>query len=153
MLENFTVIEIVKQVGPLVLIIEPTKLRQTKGVVEALEYAPLVRYLLDKDEKRLAIQIAKDKDPQAVRFSKPKEEQKSIAVLYQNAELLAIIRGVMPEWNADSKYSVTGVYSKNDKAVIFDLKKAEPYPTTIGSTRTRSSSAGRASTAHGARGA
>ena len=127
MLKDFTVIEITKQVANMILIVEPTKLRHTRGIVEALEYAPYVRYLLDRDGKRLAIQVATGKDKQAVKFSKSEKEQGAKAVLYQNAELLTLIRGIMPEWDPEKKYSVAGTYSKNDKAIIFDLWRAKPY--------------------------
>lgn len=127
MLKDFTVIEIVKQVSPMTLIIEPNKLRHTRGIVEALEYAPLVRYLLDKNGRRLAIQIATAKDKQAVKFSKPQAEQGAKAIIYQNADLLTMVRGMMREWDPDKKYSVEGSYSKTDKAVIFDLGNAQVY--------------------------
>lgn len=127
MLKDFTVIEIVKQVGPLVVIIEPTKLRFVKAVVEALEFTPFVRYLVDNKGKRIAVQLCKEKETQAVKFSKPQAEQGAKAVLYQNAELVTLIRGLMPEWEEGKKYSIEGVYSKADKAVIFDLKEATEY--------------------------
>lgn len=127
MLKNFEVIEITKKVSPLTLILESNKMRFTKGIVEALEYAPLVRFLIDRQNKRLAVQITGEKDTQKAGFSKPEADQKGKAVLLQNADLLALVRGIMPEWDPQQKYSVNGVYSKGDKAVIFDLKKAEQY--------------------------
>lgn len=127
MLKNFEVIEIVKQVAPMELIIEPTKLRQTRGIVEALEYAPYVRFLLDHKGKKLAIQITNEKDPQKIKFSKPLAEQGQKAVLFQNTDLVAVIRALMPEWKPEMKYKVSGVYSKTDKAVVFDLTTAEEY--------------------------
>ena len=120
-------IVLAKQVSPLTLIIEPGKMRQTRGIVEALEYAPLVSYLLDTKGKRLAIQVTTAKDKQAVRFSKPEAEQGAKAVIYQNAEILSVIRGMMPEWDPEQKYAIDGEYSKNDKAIIFELEKATPY--------------------------
>ena len=127
MLSKFEVIEIVKHVPPMSLIIEPTKLRQTRGIVEALEYAPFVHYLLDSGSKKLAIQVTTEKDPQKVAFSKEKDEQGALAVLYQNSKLVETIRAVMPEWHPSKKYKVPGTYSKTDKAIIFDLKKGVPY--------------------------
>lgn len=127
MLKNFTVIEIVKEIPTPALIVERNKLRHTRGTVEALEYAPYVHYLLDAKGKRVAIQVTTEKDKQGIKFSKPKEEQKTLAVLCQNAELVGYIRGMMPEWKPEAKYRVEGVYSKTDKAVIFDLKEAVPY--------------------------
>lgn len=127
MLSKFEVIEVVKHIPPMSLIIEPTKLRQTRGIVEALEYAPYVHYLLDGSSKRLAIQITSEKDPQKVAFSKPQQEQGALAVLYQNANLVGTIRGLMPSWDPARKYKVPGIYSKTDKAVIFDLTKGVQY--------------------------
>lgn len=127
MLKDFTVIEIVKQVGPLHVIIEQNRLRFVKSVVEAMEFAPVVRYLLDEKGKRFAVQVTKESDPQAVKFSKPQAEQGAKAVLYQNQELADVIRGLMPDWNSEAKYRVKGVYSKSDKAVVFDLNDAEEY--------------------------
>jgi len=127
MLKNFEVIEIVKQVAPMVLIIEDNKLRQTRGIVEALEFAPYVRYLMDRKGKQLAIQVTNDKDPQKIKFSRPAAEQGQKATLYQNADMVAVIRGMMPNWQEGVKYQVNGVYSKTDKAVIFDLTAAQEY--------------------------
>lgn len=127
MLKDFTVIEIVKTLGPLTVIIEPNKLRFVKSVVEAMEYTPYVHYLIDNKGKRFAIQLCKEKEVQAVPFSKPVAEQGAKAVLYQNQELVSVIRSLMPDWNAEMKYSVNGVYSKADKAVVFNLQEAEEY--------------------------
>ncbi len=127
MLKNFTVIEVTKKIPTPWLIIEPARLRHTRGTVEALEYAPFVHYLVDAKDKRLAVQVSKEKDKQALRFSKPQEEQKALAVLVQNAELMETIHNLCPDLEAGGKYRVAGTYSKEDKAVIFDLKKLEPY--------------------------
>ena len=75
----------------------------------------------------LAIQVTTEKDPQKVAFSKEKDEQGALAVLYQNSKLVETIRAVMPEWDPSKKYKVPGTYSKTDKAIIFDLKKGVPY--------------------------
>ena len=127
MLKNFTVIEVTKKIPTPCLIVEPARLRHTRGTVEALEYAPFVHYLVDPKEKRLAIQVCKEKDKQAVRFSKPQEQQKALAVLVQNAELMDTIHNLCPELDPGVKYRVQGTYSKEDKAVIFNLKELEPY--------------------------
>lgn len=127
MLKDFTVIEIRKAVGPMNIIIEPKKVRAVRHVVEALEYAPYVQFLVNAKAKKVAIQVCKEKNAQALRFSKPQAEQGTAAVLIQNESLLATIRGIMPEWDPNTRYSVRGVYSSQDKAVIFDLTEATPY--------------------------
>lgn len=127
MLKDFTVIEIRKTVGPMNIIIEPKKIRAVRHVVEALEYAPYVQFLINARAKKIAIQPCKEKDAQALRFSKPQAEQGTTSVLVQNESLLTTVRGLMPEWDANTRYSVRGVYSSQDKAVIFDLTEGTPY--------------------------
>lgn len=127
MLKNFTVIEIVKEIHTPSIIVESGKLRLTRGTVEALEYAPFVQFLFDVESKALAVQVTAEKNKQSVRFSRPKQEQKALAVVCRNEELMSYIWGMMPEWEHNCKYKTDGVYSKDDKAVIFDLKAAQPY--------------------------
>lgn len=125
--KEFEVIEVTKKVPPQYLIIEPTKLRQTKGIVEALEFAPYVQYLLDSKHGRLAIRAAAEKDAHSIRFAKKGKETKATTILCQNAKLVGLIRSCMPEWKDDVRYIIRGKYSKSDKAVIFDLHDAEIY--------------------------
>ena len=127
MLRNFTVIDIVKEIHTPSLIVESSKLRLTRGTVEALEYTPFVQFLFDAESRMLAVQMTSEKNKQGVRFSKPKQDQKALAVVCRNEELMSYIWGMMPEWDRYLKYKTDGVYSKDDKAVIFDLKAAQPY--------------------------
>lgn len=73
--KEFEVIEVEKRVPPQYLVIEPTKLRQTKGIVEALEFAPFVQYLLDSKHGRLAIRVAAEKDANRIRFAKKRPDE------------------------------------------------------------------------------
>lgn len=126
MLENFKVLEVVKSVEPTCLIIDDKHLRFTKPVVTVLDYPSFAKILLDEEGKRVAVQVARGNEANTIAFSKSKDEQKS-SVIFQNAVMVSIIRGVMPEWKPGEKYSIAGQYSKEDKAVIFDLKTAKPY--------------------------
>ena len=130
MLENFQVIEIKKTVAPkeapLNAIVEPKRIRFVKSVVEALGYPAYVRFLFNPDTRQFAVQVGKGNEGNTVKFSKAKEEQKT-AILVQNEPMMEVIRGAMKEWDAETKYIMTGVYSKEDKAVIFDLTKGIPY--------------------------
>ena len=76
--------------------------------------------------RQFAVQVGKGNEGNTVKFSKAKEEQKT-AVLFQNEPMMEVIRGAMKEWDPETKYIMTGVYSKEDKAVIFDLAKGIPY--------------------------
>lgn len=126
MLENFKVLEVIKSVEPACLIIDDKHLRFTKPVITLLDFAPHAKILMDADGKRVAIQVARGNEANTINFSKGKDEQKS-SVIFQNAVMVSIIRGIMPEWKAGEKFSIAGQYSKDDKAVIFDLNTAKPY--------------------------
>lgn len=130
MLENFQVIEIKKTVAqkeaPLNVIVEPKRIRFVKAVVEVLGYPAYVRFLFNPETHQFAVQVGKGNESNTVKFSKAKEEQKT-AVLFQNETMMEVIRGAMKEWDPETKYIMTGIYSKEDKAVIFDLSKGIPY--------------------------
>lgn len=130
MLENFQIIEIKKTVTPketpLNIIIEPKRIRFVKSVVEILGYPAYVRFLFNPDTRQFAVQVGKGNEGNTVKFSKAKEEQKT-AILIQNEPMMEILRGAMKEWEPETKYIMTGIYSKEDKAVIFDLAKGTPY--------------------------
>ena len=126
MLDNFKVIEITKATEPACVIIEDNKMRFTKSVIIELGYPSYVRILLDDAGQRMAIQVAKGNESNVIKFSEDKDKQKT-SIVYQNAVMLDLIRGVMPSWKAGTKYLARGVLSKEDKAVVFDLKTAEVY--------------------------
>ena len=126
MLENFKVLEVIKSVEPACVIIDDKHLRFTKPVVSLLDFAPFAKILMDDQGKRIAIQVARGNEANTINFSKSKDEQKS-SVIFQNAVMVSLIRGIMPDWKPGEKYSIVGQFSKEDKAVIFDLKTAKPY--------------------------
>lgn len=126
MLDNFKVFEITKATEPACVIIEDNKMRFTKSVIIELGYPSYVRILLDDAGQRMAIQVAKGNESNIIKFSEDKDKQKT-SIVYQNAVMLDLIRGVMPSWKAGTKYCARGVLSKEDKAVVFDLKTAEVY--------------------------
>ena len=127
MLKGFTVIELVKPITNLTVIIDTKKVRFVKSCVEALDYSPYVHFLLDTEGKRFAVQVSDKDDPQAVRFSKTKDEQGDIAVICQNASLFEVLSTMLPEEADTPRYAIDGSFLKADKAIIFDLGSAKPY--------------------------
>lgn len=126
MLDNFRVIEITKTTEPACVIIEDNKMRFTKPVAIELGYPAFIRILLDDAGQRLAIQVAKGNESNVVKFSSDKDSQKT-SIVYQNAVMVDLIRAVMPSWEKGVKYRAKGILSKEDKAIVFDLKSAEVY--------------------------
>jgi len=126
MLDNFKVIEITKTTEPACVIIEDSKMRFTKPVAIELGYPAFVRVLMDDAGQRIAIQVAKGNESNVIKFSADKETQKA-SIIYQNAVMVDLIRAMMPSWEKGVKYRAKGVLSKEDKAIVFDLKTAEVY--------------------------
>lgn len=126
LLDNFKVIEVTKATEPACVIIEDNKMRFTKSVAIELGYPAFIRVLLDDAGQRLAIQVAKGNESNVVKFSADKDSQKT-SILFQNAVMVDLIRSVMPSWEKGVKYRVKGVLSKEDKAIVFDLKSGEVY--------------------------
>lgn len=126
MLENFKVLEIIKNADPACLIIDDKALRFTKAIISMLDYPAYTRLLMDTEGKRLAIQISRGNEANSFAFSKGKDVQKT-AIKLQNAAIVSLIRGMMPEWGQNDKFSIIGKFSKEDKAIIFDLNQAKPY--------------------------
>jgi hypothetical protein len=69
--------------------------------------------------------VAKGNESNVVKFSAEKESQKT-SIVYQNAVMVDLIRGVMPSWEKGIKYRAKGVLSKEDKAssLILRLRKS-----------------------------
>lgn len=126
MLDNFKVIEITKTNEPACVIIEDNKMRFTLSAVIELGYPSYIRVLLDDAGQRMAIQVAKGNESNVIKFSDDKEKQKK-SIVYQNAVMVELIRSVMPSWVKGTKYRAKGILSKEDKAIVFDLKSAEVY--------------------------
>lgn len=131
MLENFHVIELSKKAPiagekPATLIIERRKLRFTMPCITALNYAGFVRYLIDPKGKKFAVQVGKGNESNTAKFSKAKGEQKT-SITYQNGDMMELLWGLMKDWDDGSKYQVDGEFLPAEKAIIFDLKAAQPY--------------------------
>lgn len=126
MLDNFKVIEITKTTEPACVIIEDNKMRFTKPVAIELGYPAFVRVLMDDAGQRIAVQVAKGNESNVIKFSADKDSQKA-SIVYQNIVMVDLIRSMMPEWQKGLKYRAKGVLSKEDKAIVFDLKSAEVY--------------------------
>lgn len=127
MLKGFTVIELVKTTGDLNVIIDSEKVRFTKDCAAALDYCPYVHFLLDPAGKRLAVEACEEKDPQAVRFSKAEAQQSGRAVIIRNVELIAVLSKILAQEGEMERVVSPGTFLKTEKAIIFELEKAEPY--------------------------
>lgn len=94
----------------------------SKTTVVKMDKVPFVKLFIDETSKRIAIQKAKEDDDGSISFY---NNQKIIAVRWNNKELLKTIAKMMDWELTGNVYRVDGDYFTEDEAMIFDLKKAE----------------------------
>lgn len=124
---DFEVIDVSVQ-GTADLYVNQTGLTFSKKLLEDMAYPPYVRPLIDAKNKAFAVQVCKQSDDKAVKFSKPRNEQTTGYSTNCNA-LSRTVRTVMGEaWKDTLRYRITGIYDSVAKAMIFDLSSAEELP-------------------------
>ena len=100
----------------------------TKKVIEDMGYPRFVRPLLDTNKKAFAIQICKEGEERAMRFSKPKGEQKH-GINTNSKVLFEAIRHILGEsWHKGMRYRIPGIYFPEAKAMVFDVTTAVELP-------------------------
>lgn len=105
--------------------VNQTGLTFSKKLLEDMAYPAYVRPLIDAKNKAFAVQICKQGDDKAMKFSKPRSEQATGCSISNNA-LFRTVRTVMGNaWQDTMRYRITGIYGPTAKAMIFDLSSAE----------------------------
>lgn len=93
----------------------------SKAAVSKLKKSEYVKLYIDRSNKRIAVQIARQDDDGAIQFYK---NQKSGAVRWNNKELLKTLAQMMGHTFEKEVYKVDGDYYPDEEAMIFDLKSA-----------------------------
>ena len=123
MLEKFTVIDILNTRSDSVATVGDTFVKFNRVTAEELGYPPFVHFLINPKEKQFAIQPCKEDDPNAVVFSKPKEQQK-YQIPINNTAITRMIRKIAGWSAADGNWNIPGIYLTDEKALVYDLKTA-----------------------------
>lgn len=96
----------------------------TKKVLDALKYPAYVLCQLDAKNRVFAIRMCKSNEACALKFSKPKGEQKA-TVSITNKNIVEPIRKAMDGiWEPGKRYKVTGIWVPEAKTMCFDLNEA-----------------------------
>lgn len=126
---SFNVIDVTLK-GESDILINTKGITISRGVIEEMGFPSHVRMMIDNENKVFAIQACKQTDENAYRFSKPKGEQKKPVYCHIIA-IRNIIRDLMADsWSEKDSYRIKGIYYKDAKAMVFNLKAAtrqEPY--------------------------
>lgn len=100
----------------------------SRRLVEDMGYPQFVRPLVDVKNKAFALKVCKADSDNAMRFSKPKGEQKG-AVQYHASAIRLMLRSIMGDaWQEQNRYHTTGVWFPEAKAMVFDLSAAKELP-------------------------
>jgi len=87
-----------------------------------------VRPLLDAENKAFAVQVCKEKDDRAMKFSKTDNLRGGGFSSTCNA-IRATLRHLMADsWKDEMRYQMTGVLFPEAKAIVFDLSRAKELP-------------------------
>lgn len=94
----------------------------SRTAVIRMDKAPYVCLYIDETTKRLAIQKSDENEEGVTKFY---NNQKVVAVRWNNSELLKTVSNMM-DWDLGKYiYKIDGEYEPNQRAIIFDLKKAK----------------------------
>jgi len=94
----------------------------SKTAVSKLENPKHIMFLLNKEEKQMALKVCEETDTYAVVFAKG---EKMNSVRFNNKDLLQTIEQMMG-WDFKMQgYRITGEYFEEEKALLFDLNKAK----------------------------
>ena len=122
MLEKFTVIDLIKTRSASVATLTGNAIKFNRQTAEELHFAPFVQFLINTKEKQFAIRSCKQDAPNAVKFSRPADQQKYAIKITSAAivDLLLKLSGL----NAEDNWNIPGVYLADEDALVYDLGAA-----------------------------
>jgi hypothetical protein len=122
MLEKFTVIDLIKTRSDSVATLVGGAIKFNNQTAAELRYPPYVQFLIQMKDKQFAIRACSADAPNAVKFSKPEDEQKyPIKVGFSTA--VDMLRKLMG-WSPDDNWNVPGIYFADEQALVYDLASA-----------------------------
>jgi len=89
-----------------------------------LEYPAYIQMLVDEKGKKFAIRVCKENEPQAIKFSRPKGEQK-YPIKLACGPAAKTVRRIM-DWSEDQGMNVPGAIFHDEGVIIFALEQAYP---------------------------
>lgn len=89
-----------------------------------LKQPEYVRYLIDPNGKRLAVQGVEKKTKEAV-YITPKKSGHQFGIY--GSERIAEIRHMMGNWKDNERYKIKGEYFEEENVLVFNFKKAVKF--------------------------
>lgn len=99
----------------------------SKRVLEDMGYPQNVQYCIDSEQHIFAVRACKSNEAKATAFSKPKGEQ-TTTLSTSNKNIRDIIAQLIPNYDASSRYKITGFYDAENRVMYYDMSEAEITP-------------------------
>nr|DAU09911.1 MAG TPA: hypothetical protein [Caudoviricetes sp.] len=122
MLENFTVIDLIKTRSASVCTFTGNVVKFNVQTAQELRFPAFVQFLIEPKGKQFAIRVCKEDAPNAVPFSKPEGTQKA-QVKISNASVVDMVRNLMG-WKVEDNWNVPGIYFADEHAIVYALQAA-----------------------------
>ena len=107
MLEKFTVIDLIRTRSDSVATITGSAVKFNIQTAAELNYPAYVQFLIEQKNKQFAVRVCKEDAPNAVKFSRPKGEQKyAVKVTFPVA--VDMIRKLM-NWSKEENWKVVSI--------------------------------------------
>lgn len=124
MLKGFKVIELYGNASDSTVSITNKYFKFNSVTADELKRPTHVRFLIDTDTKRFAIEACDESDPNAVKFPSPKDDNaKRVVLNVTNKPAHTAIRRLM-KWFDDKSYRVHGIAVPESNAIIYNLTQA-----------------------------
>lgn len=105
------------------IVIGKNKVTFKRRVLEDLNYPQTVQYCVDAEKKIFAVRACKGNETKATAFSKATKE-KATELVCNNKNLVEVITAMIPDYDPDKRYKVTGEFDAEVRIVYFDLSSA-----------------------------
>ncbi len=96
----------------------------SKRVLEDMSYPQNVQYCIDAEQHIFAIRACKSNEAKATAFSKPKGEQNT-TLSTSNKNIKDIMAQLIPDYDAKTRYKVTGYFDAENRVMYYDMSEAE----------------------------
>lgn len=96
----------------------------SKRVLEDMGYPQNVQYCIDAEHHIFAIRACKSNEAKATTFSKPKGEQ-TATLSTSNKNIRDVIAQLIPSYDPNSRYKITGYYDSENRIMYYDMSEAE----------------------------
>lgn len=124
MLEGFVEIPIIS--GSTFMSLSNNGLAFNKNVVIKTGNPGYVKFLINQELKKFALQVSNESDPVAVKFIQPGMDIKN-GVRYHNRDIEKLLASMM-NWDLNNlTYRIDGDYNDSCHAMIFDLNQARAF--------------------------